>query len=133
VVDLTRGAPGAIATMLLADYGADVVKLEHPSGNPLESYPAFFVWNRGKKSIALDLENPEARSAIAKLAQGADVFLESFRPGVAERWGLGYPSIKDINSAIIYCSISAFGASGPWAKRHGYEGLVSAASVIMTD
>ena len=133
VVDLTRGMPGAIATMLLADYGADVLKLEHPSGNPLESSPAYSVWNRGKKSIALDLEEPEARAATLKLAQDADVFLESFRPGVAERWGLGYLSIKDLNPAIIYCSISAFGASGPWAQRHGYEGLVAAASGIMTD
>ena len=133
VVDLTRGMPGAIATMLLADYGADVVKLEHPSGNPLEGSPAYSVWNRGKKSIALDLEDPESRSAAAKLVKSADVFLESFRPGVAERWGLGYASIKDINPAIVYCSISAFGASGPWAQRHGYEGLVSAASGIMTE
>jgi len=133
VVDLTRGMPGAIATMLLADYGADVIKLEHPSGNPLENSPAYSVWNRGKQSIALDLEDPEARSGIAKLAQGADVFLESFRPGVAERWGLGYSTLKDLNPAILYCSISAFGASGPWAQRHGYEGLVSAASGLMTD
>ena len=125
--------PGAIATMLLSDYGADVLKLENPSGNPLESSPAYSVWNRGKKSIALDLKEPEARSAVLKLAQDADVFLESFRPGVVDRLGLGYPSVKVLNPAIIYCPISAFGPSGPWAQRHGHEGRVSAASGIMPE
>ena len=85
VVDLTRGMPGAIATMLLADYGADVLKLQNPLGSPLESSPAFRVWNRGKKSVALNLGEPEARRVALKLARDSDVFLESFRPGVAER------------------------------------------------
>ena len=133
VVDLTRGIPGAIATMLLADYGADVVKLQNPSGDPLENSPAYRVWNRGKKSVALDLGEPEAQRVALKLARDADVFLESFRPGVAERLGLGYSSVKESNPGIIYCSISAFGSTGPWAQRHGYEGLVSAASGTMTD
>ena len=133
MVDLTRGIPGAIATMLLADYGADVLKLQNLSGELLESSPAFRVWNRGKKSVALDLGEPEARCVAFKLARDADVFLESFRPGVAERLGLGYSLVKNSNPGIIYCSISAFGPSGPWAQRHGYEGLVSAASGIMTD
>lgn len=119
--------------MLLADYGAEVLKLQNPSGDPLESSPAYRVWNRGKKSVALDLGEPEAQRVALKLARDADVFLESFRPGVAERLGLGYSSVKDFNPGIIYCSISAFGCSGPWAQRHGYEGLVSAASGIMTD
>ena len=133
VIDLTRGMPGAIATMLLADYGADVLKLQNPSGDLLESSPAYRVWNRGKKSVALDLDLPEARRVAVKLARDAAVFLESFRPGVVERWGLDYPSVRNFNPAIIYCSISAFGPSGPWAQRHGYDGLVSAASGIMTD
>ena len=119
--------------MLLADYGADVLKLQNLSGELLESSPAFRVWNRGKKSVALDLGEPEARCVAFKLARDADVFLESFRPGVAERLGLGYSLVKNSNPGIIYCSISAFGPSGPWAQRHGYEGLVSAASGIMTD
>ena len=133
VVDLTRGMPGAIATMLLADYGADVLKLENPSGDLLESAAAYRVWNRGKKSVALNLGEPEARRVALNLARDADVFLESFRPGVAERLGLGYSLVKDVNPGIIYCSISAFGSNGPWMRRHGYEGLVSAASGIMTD
>ena len=115
VIDLTRGIPGAIATMLLADYGADVLKLQNPSGDLLESSPAYRVWNRGKKSVALDLGGPEGRRVALTLARDADVFLESFRPGVVERWGLDYPSVRRLNPAIIYCSISAFGPSGPWA------------------
>ena len=94
VVDLTRGLPGAIATMLLADYGADVLKLQNPSGNLLESSAAFRVWNRSKKSVALDLSQPEDLRASLELARDADVFLESFRPGVAERWGAAIQRLK---------------------------------------
>ena len=119
--------------MLLADYGADVLKLQNPSGNLLESSAAFRVWNRSKKSVALDLSQPEDLRASLELARDADVFLESFRPGVAERLGVGYSAIKDANPGIIYCAISAFASSGPWAHRHGYEGLVSVASGTMTD
>ena len=133
VVDLSRGMAEAIATMLMADYGAEVLKVERTAGDLLESSPAYQVWNRGKKSVALDLDDPEALSAVLELARNADVFLESFQPGVAQSWGLGYSSIREINPAIIYCLISAFGASGPWAQRLGYEGLVSAASGSMTD
>ena len=133
VVDLTRGMPGAIATMLLSDYGAEVLKLENPKGNPFEASPAYRVWNRGKRSIALDLDDPEARSSALLLTKEADIVLESFRPGVSARWGLDYPSVREENPAIIYCSVTAFGPNGPWAQRHGYEGLVAAASGIMTD
>jgi len=125
--------PGAIATMLMADYGANVLKIAQPAGDSLESSSAYRVWNRGKKIVALDPDIPEARSTVLELARNADVFLESFQPGVAARWGLDYSSIRDINPAIIYCSISAFGPSGPWAQRPAYEWLVAAASGIMTD
>ena len=104
VVDLTRGMPGAIATMLLADYGADVLKLENPSGDLSESAAAYRVWNRGKKSVALDLGEAEAQRVALKLAVDADVFLESFQPGVAERLGLGYALVRDINQTIALAS-----------------------------
>ena len=107
--------------------------MQNPSGNLLESSAAFRVWNRSKKSVALDLSQPEDLRASLELARDADVFLESFRPGVAERLGVGYSAIKDANPGIIYCAISAFGSSGSWAHRHGYEGLVSGASGTMTD
>ena len=133
VLDLTRGLPGALATMLLADYGADVVKVEHPGGNPMERDPAYRVWNRGKKSVALDLKQAEGLATVQSLARQADVVLESFRPGVAERLGVGYSQVSGINPRVVYCSISAYGPSGPWAQRHGYESLVAAASGIMTE
>ena len=88
--------------MLLADYGADVLKLQNPSGNLLESSAAFRVWNRSKKSVALDLSQPEDLRASLELARDADVFLESFRPGVAERLGVGCSAIKYANPGIIY-------------------------------
>ena len=94
VLDLTRGMPGALATMLLADYGADVIKLEHPAGNLLEHDPAYRVWNRGKRSVAIDLKQPSGLAEFQYLARQADVILESFRPGVAERLGVGYPQVR---------------------------------------
>ena len=133
VLDLTRGLPGALTTMILADYGAEVVKVEHPSGNPLERDIAYRVWNRGKKSVALDLKQPEALATVKSQVQLADVVLESFRPGVAERLGVGYSQVSGFNPQVVYCSISAYGPTGPWADRHGYESLVAAVSGIMTE
>ena len=133
VLDLTRGLPGALTTMLLADYGAEVVKVEHPSGNPLERDIAYRVWNRGKKSVAIDLKQPEGLTAVMSQVQQADVVLESFRPGAAESLGVGYSQLSGINPQVVYCSISAYGSTGPWADRHGYESLVAASSGIMTE
>ena len=133
VLDLTRGLPGALTTMLLADYGAEVVKVEHPLGNPLERDIAYRVWNRGKKTVALDLKQPEGVAAAMSQVQQADVVLESFRPRVAERLGVDYSQVSSINPQIVYCSISAYGPTGPWADRHGYESLVAASSGIMTE
>ena len=133
VLDLTRGLPGALTTMLLADYGAEVVKVEHPSGNPLERDIAYRVWNRGKKSVAIDLKQPEGLTAVMSQVQQADVVLESFRPGAAESLGVGYSQLRGINPQVVYCSISAYGSTGPWAGRHGYESLVAASSGIMTE
>lgn len=133
VLDFTSGLPGALATMLLADYGAEVVKVEQPAGNPLELDLAYRVWNRGKKSVALDLKQSRDLDKVLILASQADVILESFRPGVAERLGVGYSQIRAANPRAVYCSISPYGPSGPWAQRHGYESLVAAASGIMTE
>ncbi|PKB72624.1 MAG: hypothetical protein BZY75_05955 [SAR202 cluster bacterium Io17-Chloro-G7] len=133
VLDLTRGMPGALATMLLSDYGADVIKVEHPAGNPLEQDPAYRVWNRSKRSVAVDLKQLSGLAAFQDLARQADVILESFRPGVAERLGVGYAQVSGVNPQVVYCSITAYGPTGPWAQRHGYESLVAAASGIMTE
>lgn len=133
MLDFSRGMAGAIATMLLADYGADVVKVEHPAGDALAQGPAYRVWNRGKKGVVLDLKEPEAGSSAWALTEGSDIILESFRPGVADRLGIGYPRVIEANPGVIYCSISSYGPQGSWAQRHGYEGLVAAASGIMTE
>ena len=89
VVDFSRGFPGALTTMLLADYGADVVKVVGPEGDPLGTEPGFRVWNRGKKSVALDLRSGEEVERALALASRADVVLESWRAGVADGIGIG--------------------------------------------
>ena len=133
VLDFSRGMAGALATMLLADYGADVTKVVSPEGDPLGHAPAFRVWNRGKKSLALDLKRPRDRVKAHELCQDRDVVLETFRPGVAERLGIGHSELRGLNPCLVYCSISSYGQQGPWKDRHGYEGLVAAASGIMTE
>ena len=133
VLDFSRGLPGALATMLLADYGAEVTKIESPEGDPLAQGPAFRVWNRGKKSVILDLRRRDGVEKALALASNADVLLETFRPGVAEGIGIGYPQVSRVNPYLVYCSISSYGMRGPRKDYHGYEGLASAAAAIMTD
>ena len=122
VLDLTRYLPGAYATQLLADLGAEVIKVEDtkkgdfcrydfPTINGVSYY--FTALCRNKKSISLDLKNPEANEAFLKLAATADIIVESFRPGAAKRLGVDYESIKKINPRIVYCSYSAFGQGDP--------------------
>src|SRR5262245_16617079 len=93
VADFTQGLAGSLATMLLADNGAEVIKVEPPGGDPLRAEPAWIMWNRGKKSAVLDLETAEGRSAAAALARWADVLIESFPAGEAKRLGLEYPAL----------------------------------------
>ena len=133
VLDFSRGMAGALATMLLADYGADVTKVVSPEGDPLGRAPAFQVWNRGKKSLTLDLKKPRDRVTAHDLCKDSNVVLETFRPGVADRLGIGHSELRGLNPSLVYCSISSYGQQGPWKDRHGYEGLVAAASGIMTE
>ncbi|HJM37481.1 MAG: CoA transferase [Acidimicrobiales bacterium] len=127
VVDLTQVVSGPLATMLLADQGAEVVKVE-PSGigGDVTRLPSFakggisalFVNNnRGKRSLAVDLTNDEGRQIIIDLVAKADVFIQNFRPGAIERLGLGYEELKAVNPELIYCSISGFGPDGPYSDR----------------
>jgi crotonobetainyl-CoA:carnitine CoA-transferase CaiB-like acyl-CoA transferase len=116
VLDLSANYPGPYCTLLLSDLGADVIKIEVPALGDLtrsvkESF--FQQLNRGKKSFAVNLKNPAGREAFLKLAKGADVILESFRPGVVKKLGIDYDAIRKINDQIIYCSISSFGQDGP--------------------
>ncbi len=122
VVDLTTQLPGPYCSMLLADLGARVIKVEPPGGDPLRGFPpAFASVNRGKRDIVVDLKQGDGRKVMDRLVAGADVILEGFRPGVAERLGVDYPSALRLNPAVVYCSISGFGQEGPYRNRAGHD------------
>ena len=136
VVDLTEYIAGPYCTMMLADMGADVVKIERPEGDawrhtaPLAPYESrgFLGVNRGKRSIALDLERPEGREVAQRLAAGADVLVVNYRPGVAQRLGLDYETLSTQNGSLIYCEKTAFGREGPYRRRPGFDILSQAAT-----
>jgi len=122
VLDLTIWRPGPYATQLLAEQGADVLKVEPPGGDPMRSMPDLFdVLGAGKRSIVLDLKQDEDRARCLELAADADVFVESYRPGVADRLGMGHGAVSARNPRIVYASISGFGAVGPLAGRPGHD------------
>jgi crotonobetainyl-CoA:carnitine CoA-transferase CaiB-like acyl-CoA transferase len=126
VVDFSATFAGALATQLLADHGAQVVLIEPPGGSALRRQPAWPAWGRGKESVVLDLADARARSAAHGLAASADVVVETWRPGVAERLGLGYDALSPANPGLVYASVTAFGREGPHAHLPGYEGVVMA-------
>ncbi len=126
VVCLSTSLVGMEVARFLADFGAEVALVEPPGGSPLRRAPAWPVWSRGSKSIELDLRDPASAACAIELADGADVLFESFRPGVAERWGLGYEDLAARNARLVYASVTAFGRSGPLARLKGYEGVVMA-------
>jgi crotonobetainyl-CoA:carnitine CoA-transferase CaiB-like acyl-CoA transferase len=126
VVELSTTLTSAHVSGFLADYGADVVAVEPPGGSPLRSQPAFPFWGRNKRSIALDLGAPDDQAVARALALRADVVIETFRPGVVERFGLGYDALAADNPRLVYASVTAFGRTGELAQAKGYEGLVMA-------
>jgi crotonobetainyl-CoA:carnitine CoA-transferase CaiB-like acyl-CoA transferase len=126
VVDVSRGFAAALVTQLLADYGAEVVLVEPPGGSDLRAEAAFPLWLRGKKSLVLDLAEGKDRERLRALAERADVLVESFRPGVAERLGLDGAHLSRVNPGLIHTSITGFGTRGPFASWKGYEGIVLA-------
>ena len=130
VLDLTRLLPGAAATMQLASFGAEVIKIEEPgAGDYARSIPprldgegaVFRVVNRGKKSVVLDLKSETGRGAFLKMAATADVVVESFRPGTMGRLGLSYAALRERNARLIYVSITGYGQDGPWAGLAGHD------------
>ena len=130
VLDLSRLLPGPFATMVLADLGAQVDKVEDPSGGDyLRIMPpqvggmnaVFHALNRGKRSLVLDLKRSEARTALLRLVASYDVLVESFRPGVLERLGLGYAALAETNPRLVYCAITGYGQTGPLAQRAGHD------------
>ena len=126
VLDFSLGMPGAICTLVMADYGAEVIKVEPPGGDPFRFQPAWISWNRGKKGIVLDLSTPEGREQAIQLAGEADVLVESFRPGDMADWGLAYDTLAQLYPRLVYCSITGFGQQGPLRRVKGYEGVVAA-------
>jgi crotonobetainyl-CoA:carnitine CoA-transferase CaiB-like acyl-CoA transferase len=132
VIDCSRGTAGARMTWFLADYGADVIWVEPPGGDPWRHELAvpYAVYNRNKRSVELDLHDPAGRDALFGLIESADVFIETWRPGVAERLGLGYDELHARFPALVYCSISGYGAHAD-ADMPGYGSLVHAAAGMM--
>ena len=126
VLDFSLGMPGAICTLVMADYGAEVIKVEPPGGDPFRFQPAWISWNRGKKGIVLDLSTEEGQEQAIQLAGQADVLVESFRPGDMAGWGLGYETLAHLYPRLVYCSITGFGQKGPLRRVKGYEGVVAA-------
>ncbi|PYM19289.1 MAG: formyl-CoA transferase [Candidatus Rokuibacteriota bacterium] len=131
VVDLTSYIAGSYAAMMLADLGASVVKVEALDGDPFRELPGFLGWNRGKRSIAVDLKTADGRTIVERLATRGDVVMENMRPGVAERLGLGDAALRALNPRLIYCSVTAFGSTGPYADRPGFDPILQAMSGAM--
>jgi crotonobetainyl-CoA:carnitine CoA-transferase CaiB-like acyl-CoA transferase len=123
VLDLTRLLPGGFCTLLLADFGADVIKVEDMgAGDYARADPrSFAALNRGKRSIQLDLKSDAGRDAFLALAHDADVVVESFRPGVMDRLGVGWEVLRGVNERLVYCAITGYGQDGPLAARAGHD------------
>jgi alpha-methylacyl-CoA racemase len=129
VLDFTTLLPGPMATLLLAEAGAEVIKIEHPAGENMRRFKPswgkesvmFAMLNRGKKSVAADLKDSRVRDHVHALAKTADVVVEQFRPGVMDRLGLGYDALKAVNPRLIYCAITGYGQSGPRSTRAGHD------------
>ena len=142
IVDLSRVLGGPFCTMILADHGADVVKLEPPQGDetrdwgpPFADHTAsyFIGVNRNKRSLGLDLARPEGRAVLLSLLAGADVLVENFKPGAMERWGLGYEAdLAPRFPRLVHCRISGFGADGPLGGMPGYDAILQAMTGLMS-
>jgi CoA:oxalate CoA-transferase len=136
VVDFTTTIAGPHCTRLLADLGAEVIKIEPPEGDMMRSRPplrnaastSFGQLNTGKKSLVLDLKRPEAVTAARRLVATADVLVENFRPGVMHRFGLDYPALREVKPDLVYCAISGYGQTGPSAGLPAYAPVIHAAS-----
>jgi crotonobetainyl-CoA:carnitine CoA-transferase CaiB-like acyl-CoA transferase len=140
VLELASYVTGPYAGVLLADMGAEVIKIEEPgSGDPFRGWgegggysPTFCSLNRNKKSVTLDLRSDDGRAALEALIETADVLIENFRPGVAERRGFGFEAVQKRNQRLVYCSITGFGASGPYRERPGYDTVGQAMSGLLS-
>jgi crotonobetainyl-CoA:carnitine CoA-transferase CaiB-like acyl-CoA transferase len=137
IIDVTQVISGPLATRILADQGADVIKVEPPSGDILRHMggmaglsPTFATTNRSKRSVVLDLKNEAGLDALYRLVADADVFIQNSRPGIAERMGIGEAELRDINPGLIYVSISGFGDVGPYRHKRVYDPLIQGMSTL---
>jgi crotonobetainyl-CoA:carnitine CoA-transferase CaiB-like acyl-CoA transferase len=132
VLDLTSYIAGSYAAMMLADLGAAVLKVEALEGDSFRELPGFHGWNRGKRSLALNLKTREGREIVERLAAECDVAMENMRPGVADRLGVGAERLRGLNPRLVYCSVTGFGSSGPYCDRPGFDPLLQAMAGLMT-
>lgn len=136
IIDLTSMVSGPMGAMMLADQGAEVIKVEPIAGEQLRHMaaphngvnPVFYSCNRGKKSLAIDLKSKEGKEILIKLIKDSDVLMQNFRPGTTDRMGFGYEDMKKINPNLIYLSISGFGDKGPYAQSRVYDPVIQALS-----
>ena len=128
VLDFTSGRAGGVATMVMSDFGAEVIKVEPPGGEKFRNSPGSIQWNRGKKSVVLDLKTPDGRDKARELAQLSDVVVENFRPGVTQRLGIDYDSLHTGHAELVYATLTSFGPQGPYANYKGYDAVVAAKS-----
>ncbi len=128
VLDFTSGRAGGVATMVMSDFGAEVIKVEPPGGEKFRDAPGSIQWNRGKKSVVLDLKTEPGRDRARELSRLADVVVENFRPGVAQRLGVDYESLRDEHPGLVYATLTGFGSHGPYANYKGYDAVVAAKS-----
>jgi len=131
VLDLTSYIAGSFAATWLADLGADVVKVESPTGDPFRVTRGFLAWNRNKRGIVLDLKHPDGLAAFYRMVKQADVVMENYRPGVADRLGVGYDKLRELNPRIIYCSVSGYGQTGPYSQKPAFDPLLQALGGVM--
>ena len=113
VLDLSWGIAGPLGVLLLAEQGADVIKVEPPGGDPFREYSGYAVWNRSRRSVTVDLKKPAGADAFRKLAADADVVVETFRPGVTDRLGIGYDALHELNPRLVYMSCPAYPGRSP--------------------
>jgi len=145
ILDLSRVLAGPFASMILAELGATVIKIEEPSrgdetrtfepfvqGNGGTESAYYFACNRSKQSVTVNLRAPEGQEIIRELARSAEVFLENFPVGTLKRYGLDYPAIRAVNAGIVYVSCTGFGQTGPFAQRRGYDTIFQAMGGIMS-
>ena len=136
ILDLTRVVSGPFCTMLLADLGAEVIKIESPEGDPSRvtgiigagENPYFVNLNRNKRAITVDMKKSEGKEIIRRLVKKSDILVENFRPGVMDRLGLAYQALSELNPELIYAAISGFGKTGPYKDRPAFDFIAQAMS-----